>query len=116
MQNKDISYYMSLEYQMNIIPDYDEGGYTVYFPELTGCVTCGESIQEAIENALDAKKTWFEACIEDGITIPEPNLESYSGQFRLRVPKSLHKRISEHAKSEGVSMNSYCTAILSKYA
>lgn len=114
--NKDISYYMSLKYQMNIIPDYDEGGYTVFFPELSGCVTCGESVEEAIAGALDAKKSWLEACLEDGITIPEPNLENYSGQFRLRVPKSLHKRISEHARAEGVSMNSYCTSILSQYA
>ena len=47
------------------------------------------------EEAEDAKRVWIEAVIEDGIKINEPdNLENYSGQFKLRIPKSLHKSLS----------------------
>lgn len=40
----------------------------------------------------------------------------YSGQFKLRIPKSLHRTLALHAKEEGVSMNQYCATILAKYA
>ena len=63
----------------------------------------------------DAKKVWLTAAVEDGISIPEPRKDEneYSGQFKLRMPKSLHKSIAEHSKLEGVSMNQYCLYLLS---
>ena len=83
-------------------------------PELSGCVTCAENIQEGIKMLEDAKKCWFTACLEDGIKIPEPkNTEEYSGQFKLRMPKSLHRELAERSKKEGISMNQYCVYLLS---
>ena len=39
----------------------------------------------------DAKKVWLEAALEEGVEIHEPDsLEDYSGQFKLRIPRSLH--------------------------
>ena len=114
---KTIDYYMALPYRMEIIPDKDEGGFTAKFPELPGCLTCAESIETLISNANDAKKAWFEAAIDEGISIAEPNDEDdiaeYSGQFKIRMPKSLHRSLSLHAKSEGISMNQYCNYLLS---
>lgn len=47
--------------------------------------------------------------------IPEPDdLEKYSGQFKLRLPKSLHRQLAEHSRREGVSMNQYCVYLLTK--
>ena len=43
-------------------------------------------------------------------------IEDYSGQFKLRLPKSLHKRLAEKSGEEGVSMNQYCVYLLSKGA
>ena len=98
---KSIEEYMSLPYKMEIEPDSDEGGFVVSFPELPGCISSGGDIQEAVSNAKDAQKAWFEAAIEDGISINEPlPVEKYSGQFKLRLPKSLHKRLAEESKSE----------------
>ena len=45
---------------MNIKEDKDEGGYVVSFPELHGCITCGETIESAVKNAEDAKKVLIE--------------------------------------------------------
>ena len=70
---------------------------------------------DAISNAMDAKKAWLEAALEDGIEIHEPDsLEEYSGQFKLRMPRSLHRSLAEHSKREGISMNQYCVYLLSK--
>ena len=54
---------------MNIKEDKDEGGYMVSFPELPGCITCGETIESAVKNAEDAKKEWLIAALEEGIKI-----------------------------------------------
>ena len=71
------------------------------------------TIEAAVANAVDAKKAWIEAALEEGIEIHEPdNLEDYSGQFKLRIPRSLHRSLAEHSKREGISMNQYCVYLL----
>ena len=54
--------------------DKDEGGFVVSYPDLPGCITCGETVESAVANALDAKKTWLEAALEEGVEIHEPVL------------------------------------------
>ena len=64
---------------------------------------------------VDAKKCWLETCIEKNIPIPNPtDEEAYSGNFRIRMPKTLHKDIAGKAAKEGISMNQYCIYLLSK--
>ena len=107
--------YFAMNYRMEIVEDKDEGGFVVSFPELPGFITCGETVESAVANALDAKKAWLEAAMEDGIEIHEPDsLEDYSGQFKLRIPRSLHRSLAEHSKKEGISMNQYCVYLLSR--
>ena len=112
---KTIEEYLRLPYRLELIPDIDEGGFVASYPELPGCLTCGETVESAIANANDAKRAWLEAALADGLEIAEPDsLESYSGQFKLRIPKSLHKTLAEHSKAEGISMNQYCLYLLTK--
>ena len=112
---KTIEEYLALPYRMELVPDLEEGGFSVSFPDLPGCLSCGESMEQAIANATDAKRVWMEAALEDGLDIPEPDaLEDYSGQFKLRIPKSLHRSLAEHSKREGISMNQYCLYLLSR--
>ena len=113
---KTIDYYMGLPYRMEVIPDIEEGGFTAWYPDLPGCLTCSETMEGIVVNAMDAKKVWLEAALEDGLEIPEPPEEDtaeYSGQFKLRMPKSLHRSLAVHAKKEGISMNQYCNYLLS---
>lgn len=35
--------YMELSYRMEIVEDKDEGGFVVSYPDLLGCITCGET-------------------------------------------------------------------------
>ena len=112
---KKLNDYMALSYRMEIVENKDEGGYVLSYPDLPGCITCGDTVQDAIINAQDAKKAWLEAALEEGIEIYEPDsLEDYSGQFKLRIPRSLHKSLAEHSKKEGISMNQYCLYLLAK--
>jgi predicted RNase H-like HicB family nuclease len=112
---KNLNYYMGLNYSVEVLKAEEGDGYVLHCPELTGCITCSETLEHGFEMLEDAKKCWFEACIEDGIAIPEPvNSDNYSGQFKLRLPKSLHKTLADRSKQEGISMNQYCLYLLSK--
>ena len=112
---RTIDEYMVLPYRMEIVPDVAEGGYVVSYPDLRGCFTTGDTIEEAIANAKDAKREWLIAALEDGYPIPEPSSdESYSGQFKIRIPKSLHRQLAMQSKKEGISMNQYCLYLLSQ--
>ena len=113
---KNLDYYLNLPYKLEIIPDSEEGGFTAYYPDLPGCITSSETIDGIIANALDAKKTWLSAALDEGIQINEPSTDhnEYSGQFKLRIPKSLHKSLALNAKKEGISMNQYCLYLLTK--
>ena len=110
---KTLEYYMGLPYRLEIVPDEAEGGYVASYPELRGCITVGDTAESAAANAVDAKREWLTAAIEDGYEIPEPQ-DEYSGQFKLRIPKSLHRDLALHAKREGISMNQYCLYLLTK--
>ena len=112
---KTLNEYMSMSYKMEIIEDQDEGGFVISYPDLPGCITCGETIESAMQKAKDAKREWIRAALEEGIEIYEPDsLENYSGQFKLRIPRSLHRSLAEHSQREGISMNQYCVYLLSK--
>ena len=117
MMVKNLDYFMGLNYRIEIVEDKEEGGYALRCPELPGCITCADSIEEGIEMIEDAKLCWFESCLDNNIPIPEPiHLDDYSGQFKLRIPKSLHKTLAERSKQEGISMNQYCLYLLSSGA
>jgi len=45
--------------------------------------------------------------LELGRPVPEPITADYSGQLRLRMPKSLHQTLAEKAKEEKISLNQY---------
>lgn len=112
---KTVDYYMNLPYKMEIVPDTEEGGFVAMFPDLPGCMTVGDTIEEVVENIIDAKKAWIEAELEEGRMISEPkDINDYSGQFKLRLPKSLHRILAENSKREGISMNQYCLYLLSR--
>ena len=53
---KTLNDYMAMSYRMEIVEDKDEGGFVVSYPDLPGCITCGETVESAVANALDAKK------------------------------------------------------------
>ena len=112
---KTLEYYLKLPYRLEIVPDSTEGSYVASYPELRGCFTVGDTPASAAANAEDAKREWLMAALEEGAEIPEalPAAE-YSGQFKLRIPKSLHRSLAQHSREEGISMNQYCLYLLTK--
>jgi predicted RNase H-like HicB family nuclease len=49
----------------------EEGGYTVIFPDLPGCVTEGDSLSDAMDMAVDAASGWLLDSVENNGQIPQ---------------------------------------------
>ena len=112
--NKDLNYYTRLNYKIELQKAEEGNGFILSCPELKGCLTYADTLEQGYAMIEDAKRSWIAACLEDGMPIPEPdNLNEYSGQFKLRIPKSLHKSLAELSRQEGISMNQYCLYLLS---
>jgi len=110
---KPIEYYLDLNYPITLYTA-EEGGYVAELEDLPGCLTEGETAEEAIQRLDNARKAWIQTAYEDGIDIPLPRgEEEYSGKFMVRIPRYLHRRLAEKAKRESVSLNQYVESILS---
>lgn len=114
---KSVEYYMSLPYNYIVQPIIDESGSYFYarILELDGCQSTGETFEEAYVNLKEAMKGWIETKLENGFEVPLPvGYDDFSGKFLVRIPKSLHYRLSVEAEQEGVSLNQYALYKLSK--
>ena len=112
---RDLNYYKSLNYRIELFFDPEDKVWYAEFPELAGCLAHGATKEEALANAAEAKEAWLEATFETGRDIPEPRPEiEYSGRFLLRVPKSLHQKLATEAGKEGTSINRLAIQILSE--
>ena len=60
---------MKMKYTV-IIQEGHESGYVAYCPALKGCVSQGETKQEALKNVREAVEVYIEALLEDGLPIP----------------------------------------------
>jgi antitoxin HicB len=91
------------------------GGYLVEFPDFPGVISDGETPEEAIRNGQDALAAALMTMQEFGDPIPKPSQgTSASGQWRQRVPRSLHARLVSRAQQEGVSLNTLVTTLIAE--
>ncbi len=113
-----LEYYLSLPYTIEVIRDIDEDGEESWFAqavELPGCMTEADNFTELGEMIQDAMISWIETALEDGQSIPEPRpVQSYSGKFVVRVPKSLHRELAKAAERDGVSLNAFVNVALAR--
>jgi len=62
------------DYEVHIRPltEAEGGGFLAEVPELPGCMSDGETPQEALKNVYDAIVCWMEAAREMGRQVPQP--------------------------------------------
>jgi len=102
--------YLKLPYNIVIRHVTDKSGsyYFARVQELEGCISDGETVEEAHSNIREAMEGWIETKLEAGFDVPTPiDIDNYSGKFVVRLPKSLHARLAAEAEREGISLNQY---------
>lgn len=109
-----IDNYLAVQYSFKVIADPD-GGYVITYPDLPGCTTQVESMDEIPAAANEIRELWIETQYENLGEIPSPSHpEDYSGKFNVRIARSLHRRLAESAEREGISLNQYVMALLDR--
>jgi len=106
----NIKDYLELPYNIVIRHVKDESGeyYFATVQEFDGCMSDGETLEEAFANIYEAMEGWIETKLESGFSVPTPfDSAKFSGKFVLRLPKSLHAKLTIEAEKEGVSLNQY---------
>jgi predicted RNase H-like HicB family nuclease len=95
-------------YSFRIAWSDEDRGFIATCPELPGLSAFGETEDQALAEAKIAKSLFIKDIIESGELLPEPQtVQTYSGQTRLRLPKSLHRLAAELAQQDDVSLNTY---------
>ena len=74
-----------IKYTVVLFPE-DQGGYTVVFPALPGCVTCGDSVEEALSMAQEAIELYLESEIEQNQEIPLESREPLIAAVSVDLP------------------------------
>lgn len=95
------------------LPADEGGGYLIEFPDLPGCISDGATPEEAMVNGRDALRSYVLTAREFGDPIPKPG-GAASGQWRQRVPRSLHARAAARAAREGVSLNTLVATFIAE--
>jgi antitoxin HicB len=75
-RRESLEHYLALAYPYRVLADPD-GGYVAVFPDLPGCMTQAETLEEIGPMAVDARRGWIETAYEAGQDIPLP---SHSGE------------------------------------
>jgi predicted RNase H-like HicB family nuclease len=109
-----LDFYLEQKYPVTLYPDPNQS-YVAQIKDLPGCITQGETAEEALAELEDARILWITTAYEYGDAIPIPSTETkYSGKTLLRMARSLHQKLAEGAKREGVSLNEYIVYLLSE--
>ncbi|MCC6368848.1 MAG: type II toxin-antitoxin system HicB family antitoxin [Bryobacterales bacterium] len=102
------------QYQFTVRPlsKQEGGGYLVEYPDVPGCMSDGETVDEAIRNGREALRDCIAVFRESGRKIPKPSVQA--AQWRQRLPRTLYAKLTKQAEWEGVSINSLVTAIIAE--
>jgi predicted RNase H-like HicB family nuclease len=121
-----------MKYPIAIEAGSKKTAYGVVVPDLAGCFSAGDTLDEAVENAKEAIELWLEVVIDDGGAVPEPStlakhqsnpeykgwtwavvavdlaaLSDKTERVNITLPTRVLRRIDQDAKRCGESRSGY---------
>ena len=94
------------KYSFSIFWSEDDQSYVCSSSLFPGLMAFGKTKEEALAVGEIVLDGLLQSLKDEGTQISQPDiLEGFSGQFTLRVPSSLHRKLTEQAHKEGVSLN-----------
>ena len=102
-------------YSFNLSWSEDDNGYIATVPEFPNLSAFGETQEEALQEAQFALEGYIEEMQNNKDSLPVPIcLSKFSGQLRLRMPKTLHAQLTQEAEKENHSLNSHIVYLLTE--
>ncbi len=103
-------------YSVHVMADAEDGSYMAVSPEFPGVSAFGDTPQEALAEMAIALEAAIATYVDEGWPLPAPRVIRHedlpSGEFRVRLPRTLHAQLSERAQLEGVSQNQLVVYLL----
>ncbi len=123
---------MKLRYPIAIEPGTKDTAYGVVIPDLPGCFSAGDTLDEAIANSQKAAVAWIEFTLDDGGKVPLPKelsfhtanpeftgwtwavidideklLDDTAEGINITVPRRILARIDNYATQHGESHSGF---------
>jgi antitoxin HicB len=96
-------------FRMRPLDDEEGGGWLIEFPDLPGCMSDGDTPEDALRNGADAVECWISAMREAGRPIPPP---SRSAGRTVTIPDFLYRLLAERAQEMGMDEDSMAGYLL----
>lgn len=101
------------KYSMQLFYSEEDNEYVALIPEFPHLSALVASPDDAVREVRVAAEAFLEDMEDVGQEPPVPHLlESFSGQLRVRMPRSLHRTLAGRARMEGVSLNTMIVTLL----
>lgn len=123
---------MKLKYPAAIEPGDDNHAFGVVVPDLPGCFSAGDTLEDAIENSKEAIALWIETVLDDGERVPVPGqlrdhvknpeyagwlwavveidaalLDDHAERVNISVPRRILSRIDRYAAAHGETRSGF---------
>src|SRR5215475_2882994 len=106
---------MKNKYSFQVAWSDEDKTYFASCPEFPGLLAHGDTPEEAIKEAGIALEGIIEVYKESDLQLPAPQTrQEYSGQFRVRLPKGLHRQAAQMAEMERTSLNTFVVAAIAE--
>ncbi len=104
-----------MKYKLEINWSPEDDAYVVKVPELPGCATHGDTMDEAYKKAKEAVTGYLRSLEKRKLPIPQPLSEKkFTGKIPLRIDPILHRDLAIKATIEGMSVNRFIETKLKK--
>jgi predicted RNase H-like HicB family nuclease len=102
-------------YSQFVAWSHEDQQYMAVCPELGHLIALADTEEDAVRELKVAIGLVLQDMAASGETPPAPfDHGSHSGQFRIRIPRTLHARLAWHADRERVSLNTLVCSLLSE--
>ena len=121
-----------MRYPIAIEPRTDRSDYGVVIPDLPGCFSAGETLEDAIAGAEEAGLAWIDAALDAGEAVPQPSsleairdnpeyagwilsvvtidpaaLDDTAERVNITLPRRVLRRLDEDARAAGETRSGY---------
>lgn len=96
-------------YRIEVFYSEEDRGYIARLLEVPSLSAFGTTEEKAVRELKRATKAWLKVLADEGKKPPQAIAgKKFTGEFRLRLPRELHRKLTIEARRNRTSLNTYC--------